>query len=163
MKKNYFIYCILLMSVALFCACQERSPEEEALEAFEKFVVENQKGNGAEAVRTICRGQMKENMQYLFAVADANGEKFNLFENYKGVLKAECVPDFSDVVLVVADFNTLQGQTTFVFHLDESDKWKLYYMEAGDLTPVKNFITSDSLLEIGILTLSDSEWDDLME
>lgn len=104
--------CMLLFTgVVMPSSCggskssQSDSTLEGAKQAFETYIQEVQEGNVQEAVRTRCRGTIKENMRNTIAMMELMGgdETPEYFKNYKGIVKAELLPDYSDIALVVAD------------------------------------------------------------
>lgn len=151
----FIVICLFLNSCGI-----ARSPEEEARNAFETFIKEMKEGNPQEGIRIHCRGQYKESMQNVLALANMFGESTAPFADYKGIIKVEIVPDYSDVALVVADIGN-EEPMTYVLHLNESAEWKIYYAENKDLTLIKSFINNDMLQNIGIFTMSDSDVENL--
>lgn len=79
----------------------------------------------------------------------------NTLKTTRDCQKAELLPDYSDIALVVADLG--DGRTDVVcpalWRL--SEEWKIYYAESKDLTLVKGFINDEMLQSIGIFTITD--------
>lgn len=161
---------LLFAGVVMLSSCgggkssQSGPTLEGAKQAFETYIQEMQHGNAREAVRTRCRGTIKENMQNTIAMMDLMGgdEAPEYFKNYKGVVKAELLPDYSDIALIVADLGDGGELMSYVLHFDVSEEWKIYYAESKDLTLIKGFINDEMLQSIGIFTITDSEAEDYL-
>jgi len=163
----YVLSCVLFSGVLALSSCNgklQKAPDiESAKQAFEAFVQNMQSGNAQEAVRTRCRGRLKETLQKTLAFIDMTGEKPQFYKTYKGIIKAELLPDYSDVALLLVDMGDGGGPMSFVLHFDASEEWKLYYGESSDMTLVKGFITDEHLMEWGIFTVTDSEVEDYLK
>ncbi|MGL5979534.1 MAG: hypothetical protein ACRCZY_01395 [Phocaeicola sp.] len=161
MKSRWFVYILGMTLVCLLDSCGlTLTPEEKVSAAFEEFVTEMQHGNMREAVRTRCRGDMKKNYQMMLNIGVVT-EKDRPFKKYQGIKKLEFLPDYSDVALVVVDGD--DGKLcTYVMHAEISGDWNIYYLEGEDLTQIKHFIEDEDLVDVGIITVSDSEVGDCL-
>lgn len=160
MKTKQWI--LLIAAIGFLSSCQLwLTAEEEVIYTIEDYIdCINTEGNKT-AVREYCRGPIKEELSNLYSFLELGGsdteERANV--RFKEVHKVTFLPDYSDVALALVKYE--QGEMTYLLHQEFSNKWKIYYMHEGDYTDFVNFITEDSLAELGIFTVSDSELDDL--
>lgn len=164
----YVLGCLLIVSVSLFSSCnggksQSAPTLEGAKQAFEAYIEAIQGGNVQEAVRTHCRGKLKESQQTALAYMNMMGDKPQFLGNNTSIVKAELLPGYSDVAILLVDMGDGGEDMSYVLHYDESEEWKLYYGESSDLTLVKGFITDEVLMDWGIFTLTDSEVEDYLK
>ena len=150
--------------IVVLSSCQLwLSAEQEVIYTIEDYIeCINTKGNKT-AVRKYCRGPIKEELSNLYSFLelanDDSEERANV--RFKEVHKVAFLPDYSDVALALVKYE--QGEMTYLLHQELSNQWKIYYIHEGDYTELIDFITADSLAELGIFTVSDSELDDLLE
>ena len=153
-------YILLLLFALIFFSCTSREKKVENI--VNDYVKLMKDGKYSDGINKYLANERICYQQTIFMINTCNSfnEKYDYLDPVFKVLKGVNVPEYDDVVVVLVKYGS--GEASFVLH-KKYTKWRIYAIEADDLTPYVRGLNSEILGKMGIDVFSEKDWDSLFD